>query len=257
MFMQERKKKIFLIHRWDYIRERRQEQYEATMQLKMERKQKFIWCQNIMFIQIMKHIYGVFDSKRTAFIKDLKQQFGVNMFAIKFRVWQRKKRFLYDERIQQKAQNCLAVAACYMHGVKEYTAGKFLRHFLRETSEIKDLKDRCYKYCDSVIYIQRTLVTYNLSMVNRVKFMQLIYFEKEKNYLIKQCMIKKSKKKQMLWKKLNLIDDNLKEKVCEVWMLRCKYRAAARIFEWKADFVFGNRADDVSKTKRFIFIERK
>lgn len=70
----------------------------------MEEQRKFDIIRYIHTVKCLKHIFVIFDQKREKFIREAKVQFAVNMFAIKFRIWQQKKKKTYDERNMQIAR---------------------------------------------------------------------------------------------------------------------------------------------------------
>ena len=56
-------------------------------------------------------------------------------------------------------------------------------------------------------------------------------------------MQKKTKEKQALWKKLNLIDNNVKDLIIKAYMLRCKLRFQQKFLEWRLDFKLNEVTD--------------
>lgn len=82
-----RKKKLFLLHRKDILINKRNEMYEEAIQRRMEHERKSDWVKYILTVQMMKHIFTLFDQRREVVTRQAKVQFAVNMFAIKFRLW--------------------------------------------------------------------------------------------------------------------------------------------------------------------------
>ena len=101
---EERKKKLFLLYRWDILKEKRKEMYTEMMKEKMLKYRKRFWIQGSVTAHILKHIFNVFDAEREAATRKAKIQFAVNMFAIKFRLWSQKKRKTMDERARTTAR---------------------------------------------------------------------------------------------------------------------------------------------------------
>ena len=58
-------------------------------------------------------------------------------------------------------------------------------------------------------------------------------------------MIKKTKVKQLLWKKLNLIDGNVKDAIIKCYMQRAKIRFHQRFLQWRLDFKFTTVTDEI------------
>lgn len=61
--------KIFLIHRQNILKEKRQEMYSDAVQRKMEHDRKQEWIQNILTQQMIKHIYTIFDQRREVVVR--------------------------------------------------------------------------------------------------------------------------------------------------------------------------------------------
>ena len=84
---EERKKKVFLLYRWDILKEKRREMYTELMKEKMEKYRKRFWTQGVVTSHILKMIFEMFDKQREEATRKARTQFAVNMFAIKFRLW--------------------------------------------------------------------------------------------------------------------------------------------------------------------------
>ena len=51
--------------------------------------------------------------------------------------------------------------------------------------------------------------------------------------MIKECIMKKTKKKQSLMKKLNLLSDEIKEGIIKAYLERCKLKYQIAVAEWR------------------------
>lgn len=51
----------------------------------------------------------------------------------------------------------------------------------------------------------------------RADVLNKVIWEKEKGVLLKQCLARKTKQRQLLWKKLNLIEPNMKEAIIKAY----------------------------------------
>ena len=98
MELEQRKKKMFMLHRWEFLKDKRNEMYQELIKQKMERYRKHFWVKGVITSQILNHIFTIFDQTREKATRKAKIQFAVNMFAIKFRLWSQRKRKTYDER---------------------------------------------------------------------------------------------------------------------------------------------------------------
>lgn len=58
-------------------------------------------------------------------------------------------------------------------------------------------------------------------------------WDHEKAALVKQCLSKKTKKKQLLMKKLNLMDDSIKIGIIKAYVFRCKLKYQVSFAEWR------------------------
>jgi hypothetical protein len=85
--MENMKKRMFLLHRWEIIREKRDEMRSEAIQRRMEHNRKHEWVRYILTCQMMKHIFTLFDEKKEITTRQAKTTFAVNMFSIKFRLW--------------------------------------------------------------------------------------------------------------------------------------------------------------------------
>lgn len=81
------KKRLFLLHRWEIIREKRDEMMTEALQVRLERNRKFEWARSIYACLMLRHIFALFDRERERTTRQAKVQFAVSMFGIKFRLW--------------------------------------------------------------------------------------------------------------------------------------------------------------------------
>lgn len=65
-------------------------------------------------------------------------------------------------------------------------------------------------------------------MTLRQETMGKVFWEKERTVLLKQCMTKKTKQKQLIWKKINLTDAKVREAVIQAYLQRCIFRYKIR-----------------------------
>lgn len=92
------KMNIFLMKRWDFIKERKQEYHEFLIQKMAEEDRGTTWAKNVHFLLIMRKIFNIFDQKRIDTTYELKSTFCVQMLKIKFKLKQKKKRPSLEER---------------------------------------------------------------------------------------------------------------------------------------------------------------
>ena len=78
--------------------------------------------------------------------------------------------------------------------------------------------------------------------------MSKVYWEKEKTVVSKQLMSKKTKQNQLLWNKVNGMQDSIKEAVIKVYLERCKLRYMIRYLEWRLDFKLASANDEVVRS---------
>jgi len=128
---------------------------------------------------------------------------------------------------------------------KSHIASGFMKKFLTETSEIHLLKTKMYSFYGKMRKIQTNFREFKTAQENRVVSYAKIQWEREKQALLKQCMTKKTKLKNVLWKKLNLIEPAVRDAVIKVYMLRCKKRYLLRFLQWRLDYHFASVSDDL------------
>lgn len=70
------------------------------------------------------------------------------------------------------------------------------------------------------------------SLKNRLEFMQ-DYFDKEKGFLIKHYISKKTKKTKSLVKKLNLVDNEVRNRILKIYMEKCLSEYCIKLNKWR------------------------
>lgn len=63
------KMKYFLVHKWEFIREKKQMFMLQCQELQRKRNYKRVWMEYILLKQVMKQVYGTFDEQRRLEIK--------------------------------------------------------------------------------------------------------------------------------------------------------------------------------------------
>jgi hypothetical protein len=58
------KMNVFQLHRWNFIKDYRNEKYAEAMELRMEKYHKYTWTKHVTLIRILRHIYVNFDLQR-------------------------------------------------------------------------------------------------------------------------------------------------------------------------------------------------
>ena len=113
-------------------------------------------------------------------------------------------------------------------------------------------------YYLKVMHVQNTFRKHKLGLNLRLNHFTKVLWEKEKQFLMKQCLVKKaSKVKQGLVKKLSMIDDRVIEAIGKVYMKRCVLRFQARFLEWRLDYKMKRVADHVVRPYRVKFYRGK
>jgi hypothetical protein len=72
-------------------------------------------------------------------------------------------------------------------------------------------------------------------------------------------MGKKTQRKQLLLKKLTVIDESVKAAIIKAWVKRCKFRYMARFIEWRIEYSLSAAPDEVviiPDVLRFVFREK-
>jgi hypothetical protein len=70
------------------------------------------------------------------------------------------------------------------------------------------------------------------SIQNRMNFLQ-DYFEQEKTFMIKFYISKKNKKGKSVVKKLNLIDNGVRNKILKIYMEKCVFEYGIKFNQWR------------------------
>ncbi|CDW83422.1 UNKNOWN [Stylonychia lemnae] len=206
MELEQRKKNMFLLHRWEFLKEKRAEMKKIAIKSRLENNRKYDWVRYIITCQMMKHIYTVFYQKREVATREAQIQFAVNMFAIKFKLWSQKKRPTAELRSQQSIVKVKVVQVHYQR--------------FKNAQEL------------------------------RISHFTKVLWEKEKSSLLKICMTKKNKKKQEIWKKINLIEPSIRDAIIKCYMKRCKLRFQQRFLEWRLDFKFNTVTDQIREREQ-------
>jgi hypothetical protein len=100
-----------------------------------------------------------------------------------------------------------------------------------------------HAFYGNMLRIQKFNTIHLKALGNRMEIMAKAYWERERSFLLKQCMQKKTKHRQALWKRLNLIDNSVKEAIIRVYLFRCLIRYKIRFLEWRLDFKLGQATD--------------
>lgn len=68
--------------------------------------------------------------------------------------------------------------------------------------------------------------------MNRRNFL-ISYFDKEKAFLVKFYIQKKSKKSKSLVKKLNLIDNSVRDSIIKIYFEKCTFDYSVKFNQWR------------------------
>jgi hypothetical protein len=82
------------------------------------------------------------------------------------------------------------------------------------------------------LYIQRAYRDRVKSLKARLEFLS-DYFDKEKGFLIKLFIQKKSKKTKSLIKKLNMLNDDVRNKILKIYLERCLIDFSIKFNKWR------------------------
>lgn len=119
-----------------------------------------------------------------------------------------------------------------MCDVAEEKSKKIVRLFLQDMGEIYSLKLFLTNLYKKILYIQQIFRDHLASFQHRCEVLGEIW-EHEKTLIIKDCIIKKNKKKQVLMKKLNIMSDDIKDAMIKAYMDRCKLKYQLNFAEWR------------------------
>jgi len=185
----------------------------------------------------------VYGAHKLVVLRELKTKYAVNMFYIKFKQWQKKKRPTREERNVLQIRNCFNGLATQIHDVCEHRSRKILKAFLMESSIVHLLKQQIITFYKHALCIQTHYKAHKMAKDLRMGVLVKVFWEREKNFLFKITMQKKTARNQALWKKLNLLDPAIRDAVLEAYMTRCLLRMKARFLEWRLDFRLSNAPD--------------
>ena len=133
----------------------------------------------------------------------------------------------------------------------ENRAGSKLFAYLKDTSEIFDLKSKFRDFHKRITYIQQKYRERVSSLKSRMDFLKE-YFDREKQFLVGFYINKKTKKNsKTLVRKLNLIHDNVRDRILKIYMEKCTMEYNIKFNKWRI-----NINDDSSGVDMEAFLAR-
>eukprot|EP00347_Sterkiella_histriomuscorum_P013353 403365039 len=226
------KKKYFLLHKWEFIKEKRK-QYEGVVKdLKKQRNFKKRWAKLMMTQIVIKDIFAIYAQRRHEVIVENKKNYTVRRVAWLFRKYAGRIAPGRVARTQKRIMDAFSFGTCMINDVAEDKSKNIVKRFLKETGEIFSLKQQFRKFHNKMVYIQEKFRDLLNSYKNRCQVMSEIW-EREKQFIIKDLILKKNKKKAGLMKKLNLLADDIKEAMIQAYLERCKIKYQLTFAEWR------------------------
>lgn len=119
---------------------------------------------------------------------------------------------------------------------------------------VNDLKVKMRGFYKKMMNIQKGFRVHQGAMKLRMNHLGKTLWDRERNLITKQCMGKKvSKQKQEIFKKVNIINDNVKEAILKTYLKRCQYKYQVNFLEWRLDFKFSSASEAIVSFQCDIF----
>ncbi|CDW87083.1 UNKNOWN [Stylonychia lemnae] len=230
--LQNLKRKYFLLHKWEIIKVKRQQYEQIVTKMKKQRNFKKRWIKQMKIHMIAKHIFDVFAIKQKQVITELRQNYTVRRVGQLFRRYTSRIAIDRKHRAQKRIANVFSYTVSQTYDTVEQRATKIIRSLLQETSEIHHIKVQLRVFYNKMLYIQSKVRERILSFKYRCDVIKDLW-DKEKAGIIKDCITKKTKKKTLLMKKLNLMHDDIKTAMIEAYLERCKLKYQLIFAEWR------------------------
>eukprot|EP00347_Sterkiella_histriomuscorum_P006128 403353959 len=242
---EKRKKNVFGLVKWDFIRQKKFIKQKAQEEYSKKQFQKMQWVLNSKNHLIMKAIYDKFDALRQR-IKREKQMKNAVIFLMRIsRRYFKKKGVEFKNRTLKAVQQSLSFAFVKTHDIVENRAAKSLQLFLHDTSQIYDLKQKFITFHLRIQHIQNSYRNRCQCLLNRKLFL-INYFDKEKAFLVKFYLQKKSQKKpKSLVKRLNLLDNDVRDHIIKIYFEKCTFDYSVKFNHWRIKMHGENSGVDI------------
>ncbi|CDW87752.1 UNKNOWN [Stylonychia lemnae] len=113
-------------------------------------------------------------------------------------------------------------------------AAKFLMRISKKffTKFAKTYQQRAHKKAQLIMHIQHSYRNRCQCLDNRKNFL-ISYFDKERAFLVKFYIQKKSKRSKHLVKRLNLIDQDVRDKILKIYFEKCTFDYSVKFNQWR------------------------
>ncbi len=129
-----------MLHKWEFIKERRHQYEQIVAKMKKERNLKKRWAKLLHTQAVIQQIYQVFNQHKTEVRRKQKIHYCARRVAKIFKNWKLRIAPNYGERLVKKVINVFNYSTMMTYDASKDRAHCYLKSFLQETSEIFDMK---------------------------------------------------------------------------------------------------------------------
>ena len=221
------------MNRWDIVREKQKDIEKAERHQERRELFKFWYVRQQRTIVALKSIFEVFDKTRTAILNKYREKLLAKRIMRNFNKFSEKYAPTLEDRTCNQIRMVFTASIGYMEDTCKLRAKNAIKDFIKVASMNYDTKTALVDYHEKVTKVQRAWTRVSEDYKLRTVMLSKMC-EKESDAMILYCTKQKNKNKKLkvLLKKLQSLDDDVKEKLITFYLLKVKSEHSARVFEW-------------------------
>lgn len=230
----ERKKKVFYLYKWDFLRQKRQEQEERIKAIVYQRDICTKWLKLRAMAGVVRAIHGKHQEKVAKRDMRLRMMRSSKKISKLFENYLKKKGETQQQRGKHEVRDACTFFIAWQDKALEKQAQNKMLTFLQDAADFYRFKMILKDFHRRMVLIQVGFTERQASMKNRLAYI-MNFWDNEKNFLITYNIEsrKKNKKAQALNSKLMKQADGIREAMCKLYLLKCYLNFIIKFSIWR------------------------